>query len=173
MELLEIYNENNEPLNKSYDRDKVHDEGLWHREILVIIINNKNQVLLQKRSYKRRHLPGKWALCAGHVISGYTEKATAIKELKEELGIDALQKELNFIGIYKKGDPTNKKFSYIYIIRTDKKISEIKIQKEELTNVKYVSIKKILKMIKSKDKHIAFADEFHLNLFTEIANNII
>lgn len=173
MELLDIYNENNEPLHKSYDREKVHNEGLWHHEILVIIVNNKNQVLLQKRSYKRRHLPGKWALCAGHVISGETEKATAVRELKEELGIKILQKDLEFIEIHKKGDPTNKKFSYIYLLKTDKKIKEIKIQTDELTCAKYVSINKVMRLIKKKEKYLAFADEYHYELFKRILNNTI
>ncbi len=172
-EFLDVYDENNKPLNKSYDRNKVHDEGLWHHEILVIIINNKNQVLLQKRSYKKRHLAGKWALCAGHVVSGETEKATAVRELQEELGLKILQKDLEFIEIFKKSDPTNRKFSYIYVLRTDKKLKEIKIQSSELTRVKYVSIRRLIKLIKSKEKHLAFADEYHYELFKKILNNII
>lgn len=174
MELLNIYNENNEPLEKSIDREEVHNKGLWHHEILVIVVNEKNQVLLQKRSYKRRHLPGKWALCAGHVIGDDTTKATAVRELKEEIGLSILQKDLKFIEIYKKGDPTNKRFSYVYLVRTDKKIKDFKIQKSELTDIKYVPIRKLIKMILDKDKKLAFGgDEYHLHLFTRILHNTI
>lgn len=174
MELLNVYNDNNEYMNIKKDRNEVHDNGLWHREILVIVVNEKNQVLLQKRSYKRRHLPGKWALCAGHVISDDTEKATAVRELKEEIGLNVLQKDLKLIDIYKKGDPTNKKFSYIYLHKTNKKIKDFKIQTNELTDIKYVPIKKLIKMILDNDKHLAFGgDEYHLQLFTRILHNTI
>lgn len=174
MELLDIYNENNEPLNESLEREEVHNKGLWHREILVIVVNEKNQVLLQKRSYKKRHLPGKWALCAGHVTSGDTEKATAIKELNEEIGLKVLQKDLKLIDIFKKGDPTNKKFSYIYLLRTDAKLKDLKIQTSELTQIKYVPIRKLIKMILDNDKHLVFGgDEYHLQLFNKILHNTI
>jgi len=174
MELLMTYNENNESLNKLVERNEVHDKGLWHREILVIIVNEKNEVLLQKRSYKRRHLPGKWALCAGHVIENETEKSTAVRELKEEIGFNIIQKDLKLIDIYIKSDPTNRRFSYIYLVRTNKKINDFKIQTTELTQIKYVPIKKLIKMILDNDKHLAFGgDEYHLNLFTNIMHNTI
>lgn len=174
MELLNVYDENNEFLNKKLDREEIHNKGLWHHEVLIIVINEKKQVLLQKRSYKRRNLPGKWALCAGHVISDETEKKTAVRELKEEIGLTVSAKDLKLIDIYKKNEPKNRKFSYIYLVKTTKKINEFKIQTNELTQIKYVPIKKLIKMILDDDKHLVFGgDEYHLQLFTNILHNTI
>ena len=174
MELLKIYNDHNEATDELVDRDIVHTKGLWHHEILVIVINEKNEILLQKRSWKRKYYPGKWALCAGHVVGKEKEYKTAIRELDEEMGLKVEKKDLEFIGIHKKNDPTNKKFSYIYLVRTNKKIEEYVLQKEELSDVKYVPLNKLIRLTKANDKSLAFhGDKFHIDLFTNIKKNII
>lgn len=50
----------------------------------VIIINNKGEVLLGKRSGK--HAPY-WSIFGGHVDPGETFEACAIREIEEEVGI--------------------------------------------------------------------------------------
>lgn len=45
--------------------------GLRHKAVALFIINNKGQVLLQKRSVKKKMWPGMWDLSTGgHVKSG-------------------------------------------------------------------------------------------------------
>ena len=174
MELLKTYDDHNDATGELVDRNIVHTKGLWHHEILVIVINEKNEILLQKRSWKRKYYPGKWALCAGHVIEREREYTAAIRELEEELGLKVKKEDLNFIGIHKKNDPTNKKFSYIYVVRTDMKIEDYIIQKEELSAVKYIPINKLIRLTKLNDKSFAFhGDKFHIDLFVNIKKNII
>lgn len=174
MELLKIYDDHNEATNELVDRDIVHTKGLWHHEILVVVINEKKQILLQKRSWKRKYYPGKWALCAGHVIGNEKEYKTAIRELEEEIGLKIKKSDLKFIGIHKKNDPTNKKFSYIYLAHTNMKIDEYIIQEEELSALKYVPISKLIRLTKSNDKTLAFhGDKFHIDLFTNIKKDLL
>lgn len=169
MELLDIYDENNKALGKSMDRKEIHEKGLWHHESVVIVMNEKNQILLQKRSYKRHNYPGKWGLMAGHVMSGDTPKSTAVRELKEEIGLEVYQKDLRFIEIYVKNVNSNKAFIYIYLVKTNKKESEYIIQKEELSEVKYFNIDTLIKRIKRNDKTLVFGgDPLHIELFTLI-----
>lgn len=169
MELLDIYDKNNKLTGESIDRKEVHEKGLWHREAVVIVMNEKKQILLQKRSYHTHNYPGKWGLMAGHVFSGDNPKKTAIRELKEEIGLKALPKDLKFIKIYIKNTKSNKAFVYIYLLITNKKESDFKIQKEELTEVKYYNIKTLIKRIKENDKSLVFGgDNSHIELFTLI-----
>ncbi|HDN2512931.1 TPA: NUDIX domain-containing protein [Providencia rettgeri] len=51
----------------------------------VIITNKQGQILLGKRSSK--HAPY-WSIFGGHVDPGETFEACAIREIKEEIGID-------------------------------------------------------------------------------------
>ena len=66
-EYLNIYDENNVSLGEKKERKVVHEEGLWHREIAVWIIKDKNKVLMQKRAATKKLDPNKWALTAGHI----------------------------------------------------------------------------------------------------------
>ena len=65
-----------------------------HNEIVVFIINDKKQVLFQKRSANKKYNPNKWALCASLVVAGESIEEGAIRKIKEELGIDVLIEEL-------------------------------------------------------------------------------
>lgn len=167
MELIDIYDENNKSLNKKIDRKLAHEQGLWHRESVVIVLNEKNQILLQKRSYKRHNYPGKWGLMAGHVQAGDTPKKTAVRELMEEIGLAVLQKDLRFLQIYVKNSKSNKAFIYIYVVKTNKKVKDYIIQKEELSKVQYFSIDSLIKRIKKRDKKLVFGcDPLHIEMFT-------
>ncbi len=171
MELLDIYDENNKATGQKLDRKEVHKLGLWHREAVVIVINKKNKILLQKRSYKRHNYPGKWGLMAGHVKSGDTPKLTAVRELKEEIGLSVNSKDLRFLEIYIKKDKTNKAFIYIYVLKTNKQIKDFTIQKEELTKLKFYSIDSLIRRIKRKDNKLVFGkDPLHIEMFQLVKN---
>ena len=38
MEYIDIYDENNEAMNIKMEREEAHTKGMWHREILVIVV---------------------------------------------------------------------------------------------------------------------------------------
>ena len=50
MELLEVLNENGIPTGEILDKNKVHKEGKYHKEVALILLNKKGEILLQKRS---------------------------------------------------------------------------------------------------------------------------
>ena len=50
MELLDVVNENNELTGDIVEREIVHEMGLWHREVAVIIVNKEGKMLLEKRA---------------------------------------------------------------------------------------------------------------------------
>lgn len=59
MELIEIVDRNGNFTGQIIDKEEAHDKNLLHNEIAVFIINDKNQVLLQKRSANKRFDPNK------------------------------------------------------------------------------------------------------------------
>lgn len=50
MELIDVLDENGVFTGEVLPRDEIHKKGLWHRAIVVAIINENNQILLQQRS---------------------------------------------------------------------------------------------------------------------------
>ena len=174
MELLDIVDENNNLTGEFVDREIVHSEGLLHREVGVIVLNENNEILLEKRSATKKQSPNKWALCAGHIEAGDIPENAILREVKEEIGIDITEEDLQFLDIFRR----DKKFSngqynntyiYIYVYRTNKKIEDYTIQIEELSEVKYFPITDIEKDLEEENADYAFYDEPYIK---EILNRI-
>ncbi len=73
-------------------RGDVHQRGLTHRSIHVLVFDGTGSVLLQKRSLQKDECAGMWdTSCAGHVESGQGYSETAPRELQEELGISVIE----------------------------------------------------------------------------------
>ena len=158
MELLDIVDENNIPTGKSEDRKVVHRKGYYHREVGAWIVNKNNEILIQKRSANKEGNPNKWSLTAGHVDSGEDVKEAMIREIKEEVGIDVKLEDLELLFISKHNSLTgsNNVFGYLYLVRIDKKIEDFTIQEEEVSELKYISIEELEKIVKSKDENYTF-----------------
>lgn len=99
MELFDIVDENGEPTGVIKERSKVHADGDLHRTSHVWIVKDNLKggldILLQKRSQDKDSFPGCYDISsAGHIPAGAGYIDSAIRELKEELGIDAAVEEL-------------------------------------------------------------------------------
>lgn len=69
-------------------RGEVHAQKLIHRAVHVFAFNKRGDLLLQKRSSLKDLCPGLWdSSVAGHLDSGESYEAAAVRELEEEMGI--------------------------------------------------------------------------------------
>ena len=85
-ELFDVLDEKGQYIEKVETREKCHKEGLWHKAVVVFVINSKKQVLLQRRSPNKKLLPNMWDLTAGgHVLAGEFGFQSIIREAREEL----------------------------------------------------------------------------------------
>ncbi len=127
---------------------------LSSHEISVFVLNDRGEVLLQRRSANKKYYPNTWALCTGHVEKGESSREAAVREIKEELGISVCFSEL--YSFYDgKFDSSDVCFFYIKSNLAD---VDFVIQKEEVSEVKWFSIDKILDMIKSHDEGIVYRE---------------
>ena len=71
-------------------REECHnDKTLIHRAVGVILFNAKGEILFQKRSKTKDLYPGMYAIStSGHVSKGESYEETALRELREEMGIE-------------------------------------------------------------------------------------
>lgn len=76
------------------EKMEVHKKGVLHRAFSVMIFNNKDEVLLQKRAIIKYHSPGLWTnSCCSHQRQGETLTEAVSRRIKEELGITCDFKE--------------------------------------------------------------------------------
>lgn len=173
MELLEYFDENNEKILGIEEREFIHDNNLWHREVAVWVVNEKNELLLERRSPNKKQGANKLSIVAGHVDAKEEEVLAAKRELSEEVGLDVSIDELTFIGSYKNEKENNKCFSYTYLVKTDKKIDEFILQEEEVSEVKYITIEKLEERIRLLDEEISFVRKACVKLILDEIKRII
>lgn len=86
-EIFDVVNERDEVVGQQ-PRSVVHRLGLMHRSVHVLVFNAAGLVFLQKRSLKKDRQPGVWdSSASGHVDSGEDYDACAMRELREEIGL--------------------------------------------------------------------------------------
>ena len=102
-EYFDILDENGNKTGERKLRSEVHRDGDWHRAVHIWIINQNGEVLLQRRSPNKDSNPNMLDIsCAGHLSAGDESLEGAIRELKEELGLDVRPNELQFIKTIKR-----------------------------------------------------------------------
>lgn len=70
-------------------RDEIHALKLCHRAVHILIFNDQGQLFMQKRSMKKDLNKGLWdTSAAGHVDSEEDYTTAAVRETKEELGVN-------------------------------------------------------------------------------------
>ncbi len=93
-EILEIVDSHDTVIGTG-TRGEIHRMGFFHRAVHMFVFNPAGQVYIQRRSHSKDRHPGKLdSSAAGHVDPGETYAETAIRELQEELGIQAEVKEI-------------------------------------------------------------------------------
>lgn len=113
--------------------------GYYISVVGVVIINDDNEILLQKRSRFKRANPSKWGICGGKVNLGETPLDAGVRETLEEIGISLNKEELKFLSM----DINEKAHFTVYYIRKNVNINEYKLQEDELEEVKYFKIEEL------------------------------
>ncbi len=118
-----------------------------YRVSALWITNPKGEILLARRSLKKKHDPGKWGpAVAGTIEEGENYKENIIKEVGEELGLKNIK--------LRKGPKrkVSEKYNYFcqwFTLEIAKDIKDFKIQ-EEVEEIKWFSKEELLEKIKSE-----------------------
>lgn len=157
MELIDVLDENGIKTGKVLPRDEVHKNGLWHRAIVVAIVNEKNEVLVQQRALDKEKNAGMWDIsAAGHISSGQDSLMAAAREISEEvsvsLGYSVEVKDFRFMFSFRKeqkfsDDFIERQFYDFFILRQNGLNAEnIRYQKSEVNAIKFVSVTELNEM---------------------------
>ncbi|MGV3706512.1 MAG: isopentenyl-diphosphate Delta-isomerase [Arcticibacter sp.] len=81
-----LVDDNDRPVG-SCEKLEAHQRGLLHRAFSIFIINNKGEMLLQKRAAEKYHSPALWSnACCSHPAPGQNTLAAARIRLQLEMG---------------------------------------------------------------------------------------
>ena len=149
--------------------------GVWHRAIVVAIVNEKNEILLQQRSANKDKNAGLWDVSvAGHISSGQDALSAAAREINEEvsvnLGYNIDIKDFRYMYSFRKiqkfkEDFIEKQFYDFFILRKDDlDISKLRFQESEVQAIKFVSLSELNQM--REENKIVQRDEVYDVLFS-------
>ena len=150
MEILDICDEKGLPTGRTIDRNIAHRDGILHRTAHVWVVRESGagyDVLLQKRSMQKDSFPGLYdTSSAGHIPAGEEPVPSAIRELREELGITALPSELDFAGTFR-----------IHYEPVD--IRTLHLQESEVDEVRWFDIDEVWKEIQNNRERFCVPTE--------------
>lgn len=180
MELFDIVDENGEPTGVIKPRNIVHGNGDLHRtsHVWVVRENNKSglDVLLQKRSENKDSFPGCFDISsAGHIPAGEGYVDSALRELEEEIGIEATSEELEECCIRRISNENifhgklfiDNQVTRVYRLkRNNLKLEDLQLQKEEVECAIWMDYQECLKAVKNNTiKHCIYLEELEKIFF--------
>lgn len=173
MEYIDIVDQNNNPTGVIKEKTQAHEDGNFHRTAHIWIMNDKKELLLQKRSATKKSHPNCWNIsAAGHIRAGESVINGAIRELKEELGVETKESELQYIVTIKSTkNPKNMEFGYVYLLKCNNQVEEYIFEDNEVSEVKYVYFEELEKMVEERVDGLLIHEEEYKKLFEFIREN--
>ena len=160
-ELWDIYDENKMPTGETVDRYNLSlNPKQFHLVVIGILFTEDKKVLITKRSPNKRY-------AGGGVRSGENSQDAVRREILEETGINLYDRDYEKLYTYKRINTESNSYfvdMYSYIISEDD-VRNIKMQVEEVSDFKILSVPKI--------KEIAKRGEFlHFDNVKEVLYNL-
>lgn len=155
-EYWDLYDKEGKSLNKKVLRGNKLSDDEYHIVVNAWIKNSNNEFLITRRSINKSK-PLMWECTGGSALAGESPLDAAIREVKEELGINLNKDNVSFIGKtnrYYQGCPD---ILYVYLFKCDISLDKIKIQEEEVDSVMWASKEEVLELYNNK--------KFEANMF--------
>ena len=140
----DLYSFDGEKTGKTYFKGEPIPSGFYPMVVMIAIQNSKGEFLMQKRVASKG---GDWGVTGGHPKAGQSCDEGIITEVEEELGVDISSQELEVFDYGCDGKDCYK----MYYTKMDLDLSKLKIQEEELSEVRWFSIEELQAMVERKE----------------------
>ncbi len=137
--------------------------GEYHLVVHIWIMSSKGDFLIQRRSDQKKLMAGEWAATGGAAIAGENSYTAANRELFEELGIPSNKQTLKKLTRIKRRNS----LLDVWFIKTDIKIEQLRLQKDEVAEARWINRDDFKQMIKNGQYH-NYGDEYFETVFKEI-----
>ena len=170
-EFFDIVDETGQPTGEIISRDEAHQKGTLHRTAHVWLVKKKPtgyDILLQKRSEEKDSYPGMYdTSSAGHISAGEEPLPSALRELKEELGLTALPDELKYAGTFRVQYEKvfhghmfrDNEVTWVYVYREPVDISSLTLQESEVDEVRWFDPEEVRTEIRTSRERFCVPSE--------------
>ena len=180
-ELVDIVDENGIVSGLVCLKSEAHRKGYWHPSINVWLFTKDGEILIQKRVDTKDTFPGLWDVSvAGHIGASEQPIASAQREVFEEIGLGIDAGELMKIGTYRNIHRhsdilIDREFQYVYIAELTVPMDRLKLQPEEVAELKLLPISELKKVVFSSKKegsYVPYSQEYFNMVFKAVEEQI-
>lgn len=106
----------------------------------VLFFNDKEELLILKPSYKDH-----WTIPGGVINKNESPRRAAIREVKEEIGLDIPAPEFLCVSYVPDYEEKGESLQFLFVggVLSEEQIKNIKIQKEEIIDYKFIKIDEV------------------------------
>ena len=172
MEYIDVLDKDGNKTGATKLKSEIHKGEDWHRASHVWILNSHNELLIQRRSPTKENYSNLWDISfAGHVSAGEDSINSALREAKEELGLELNKEDIQYLFsaikqvVLNNGTYIDNEIHDVYLVRKDIDVSNIQLQKEEVVEVKFIDFRQLEKMIISDVNNFVPHPEEYKKLF--------
>ncbi len=178
-ERLDILDRFGNLTGKSETKTTIKKQGIWHHTVHIWMLNEHNQLLLQKRAVNKSLYPGLWDISVGgHIRSGERKESAAIREIAEEILLDIPEDRLNYqysIRNCKMDDDgiEIRVINHIFTVILDTTKDNYSIDNEEVQDLKWVELEELEDLFFDVDKHnlVPHGDKYY-GVLIEVLNQL-
>jgi isopentenyldiphosphate isomerase len=156
MELWDILDAEGNKTGRTIVRGEQLQDGECHLVVHIWILNDKGEFLIQKRADHLTLMPGLWAATGGSVVAGEDGRTAAIREAKEELGLDVDENNFTKLRTIKRQN----NFAEVWLVKQNVSIEDLILQVEEVSEAKWVNKEELQGMVKAGVFHNYGEDYF-------------
>lgn len=150
MEEWDIYDRNCEKIGKTCIRGKYQlQENEYHLVVHIWLFTQDGKILLTQRAPNKETAPLKWECIGGSIVKGENPIDGAIRELKEEIGIELKENDLHLFRQERREHYNDFFFAY-YTIVPEEIINKIQFADGEVIDKKWVTIDEFINMLKKE-----------------------
>jgi len=143
-EMINIVDENDNVIDVK-SKSEVREKVLLHRGITIFLLNSKKEVFVHQRASIKKAYPNYWDIFInGFCSSGEDYEKAALRELREEVGVNA--EKLDFIKKIRYKSDNDDWFGSLYRYVYD---GELKFQKEEIEKGFFIPVDQLDEFIKT------------------------
>lgn len=141
MEIWDIYDDNHMFTGRTIERGQKLAEGDYHIVVNVWVVNQNGEILITKRHPSKPYAL-LWECTGGSAVSGENSLEAAVREVKEEIGLDVAVCELDMLS----GEKRQFSFADTFVTVQNFSLEKLTLQATEVIDAKLVSLDEVLKL---------------------------
>lgn len=177
-ELIDILTPEGKPTGEIALKSEAHKKGLFHATVHIWLFTSDEKIVLQKRALSKKVFPGLWDISvAGHIAAGENVLNSAIREVKEEIGLQLQQEDLIKIGTrihqvsHANGIQDNE-HHHVFIAELKTSIEGLIIQEEEVAAIKLFDLDILKNTKKHKNVLLSRFHDYYVSVYNQIYQKV-